>query len=496
MIRPDLLADHESTKQVALLLDNENEALHRRIAELVAQLAELQGESGHEQLALELATVKELSDKYQKMLFGDSSERRGTGKSKLPEQNADTNPHRQEKLDVVDIGVVISSDDNLCDCCGKPLIAMTGISEDSERVNVVERKFVLQKIRRQKYRCECRAGIVTAAAPLQLVVGGRYSPEFAVHVAVEKYLVHMPLDRQRRSMQRLGLHVHTSSLWDQINALAVLHKPSYERLQEYILGADVVGVDETWRRLLDKKPNKRWWVWSMTVPNAIWYGIAPSRSAKTAMEFIGDFEGTLVCDAYKAYETVAKSSGNVVLALCWSHARRKFVEAEQHYPQCAEAVDLIGELFAIDRDTADPTLLDGEAKVEAMNARQSARSERAPPILEKLREWCLSQRGLPKSGLRGAIDYTLGHWKGLTVFLSDPFVPLTNNQTERAMRSVVLGRKNHLGSKSKRGTEVAAILYSLVETAYLNGLDPYKYLVDATYAMLEDLVTVPLPLAK
>ncbi len=103
---------------------------------------------------------------------------------------------------------------------------------------------------------------------------------------------------------------------------------------------------------------------------------------------------------------------------------------------------------------------------------------------------------MPKSGLRKAIDYTLGHWKGLTAFLDDPFVPLTNNQTERAMRSVVLGRKNHLGSKSKRGTEVAAILYSLVETAYLNGLDPYKYLVEATYAMLEDPTAVPLPLAK
>ncbi len=496
MIRPDLLADHESTKQVALLLDNENETLHKRIAELVEQLAQLTGEGGHEQLALELATIKELSDKYQQMLFGDSSERRGPSKSKSFDHKADANPHRQEKLDVVDVGIVISPDDNLCDCCGKPLIAMDGISEDSERVNVVERKFVLQKIRRQKYRCECRAAIVTAAAPLQLVTGGRYSLEFAVHVAVEKYLVHMPLHRQRRSMRRLGLHIHTSSLWDQINALAALREPSYDKLQDYILGADVVGVDETWWRLLDKKPNKRWWVWSMTVPNAIWYGIAPSRSAKTAMEFIGDFEGTLVCDAYKAYESVAKNSGNIVLALCWSHARRKFVEAEQHYPQCAKAIELIGELFAIDRETADPTLLDGDAKLIVMNARQNARSERAPPILEKLREWCLKQRGLPKSGLRKAIDYTLGHWNGLTAFLSDPFVPLTNNQTERAMRSVVLGRKNHLGSKSKRGTEVAAILYSLVETAYLNGLDPYKYLVEATYAMLENPTAVPLPLAK
>ena len=141
---------------------------------------------------------------------------------------------------------------------------------------------------------------------------------------------------------------------------------------------------------------------------------------------------------------------------------------------------MIGQLFAIDRDTDDPTLLEGDAKLAAIDARHTARSERAPPILDKLRRWSFEQRGLPKSGLRKAIDYTLGHWQGLTTFLEDPFIPLHNNDTERAMRSVVLGRKNHLGSKSQRGTEVAAVLYTLCETAYLNGLAPYKYLVEAT----------------
>ena len=411
------------------------------------------------------------------MLFGDTSEKRGSGSnSGTASDKPGHGPRPQPQLEINVVPVKLEEDDSPCDCCGKPLIPMSGITEDSERVNVVERKFVVQKIQRQKYRCECRATVVTASAPSQLVVGGRYTPEFAVHVAVEKYLVHMPLDRQRRSMQRLGLNIRTSTLWDQINALAALHEASYDRLKDYILGADVVGVDETWWRMLDKKPSKRWWVWSLTVPDAIWYGIAPSRSAKTAMEFIGDFEGTLVCDAYKAYETVAKANDNVIRALCWSHARRKFIEAEPHYPQCAEAIDLMGGLFAIDRETCDPYLLAGDAKLEAIEARQQARSDRAPPILEKLRHWCAAQRGLPKSGLRKAINYTLGNWRELTAFLDDPFVPLTNNHTERAMRSVVLGRKNHLGSKSLRGTEVAAVLYSLVETAYLNGLDPVLYI--------------------
>ena len=263
-------------------------------------------------------TVPDLGDKYQKMLFGDSSERRGSGTSagRTRPKHSEIGPEAKEQLTLGVISVSLPEDDSCCDCCAKLFVSIHGVTEDCERVDVVERKFVLQKIKRQKYRCECRSPIVTAPAPAHLVVGGRYTPEFAVHVAVEKYLALMPLDRQRRSMRRLGLDISTSTLWDQVNALAALHEASYDRMQDYILGADVVGVDETWWRLLDKKPNKRWWVCSLTIPNAIWYGIAPSRSAKTAGEFIGDFEGTLVRDAYKAYETVAKSNDKITLALC------------------------------------------------------------------------------------------------------------------------------------------------------------------------------------
>src|SRR5690606_20627006 len=134
----------------------------------------------------------------------------------------------------------------------------------------------------------------------------------------------------------------------------------------------------------------------------------------------------------------------------------KFVEAEPHYPACKDAVELIGELFAIDRDTADPALLAGDSKLAAAEARARARSERAPPILDELRAWALAQRGLPKSGLRKATDYLLRHWESLTTFLDDPFVPLHNNRTERALRGVVLGRKDHYGSGAQSAAPGAA----------------------------------------
>lgn len=120
----------------------------------------------------------------------------------------------------------------------------------------------------------------------------------------------------------------------------------------------------------------------------MWHGIDESCSAKTAAKIIGDdFEGVLISDGYKAYELIAKANATIVLALCWAHARRKFVEAEQHYPQCATAIDLIGQLYEIDRDTDNPARLFGDAKLAAIDPRGAARAKRAPPILDKLPEW-------------------------------------------------------------------------------------------------------------
>lgn len=477
------------------LLALENERLHARLAELVAELARLQGQRAPEQLSLELSRLQEQMGRLQQQLYGASSERRprhdAPADAKPPVRRGH-GPKRQERLPVQPVRIELTPDERGCTTCGGTLQAIPGATEDSELITVIERQFVVQHVQRQKYRCACGVGVTTAPPPAKPVPGGRYSLSFAIHVAVQKYLEHLPLDRQRRAMQRLGLEVTTQTLWDQIDALARLWQPVYALIRDYILGDDVVGVDETWWRLLGQKANKpsrksasqRWWVWSLTCPQAVFYRIAPSRSAKLAAAVLGDFTGTIVCDGYRAYETLERQRQEVRLALCWSHARRKFVEAEPNYPQCATAIELIGQLFAIDRDTDDPAGLDGDAKLTAAAKRQRARSERAPPLLDALRTWALAQRGLPKSGLRKAIDYLLGHWKSLTVFLEDPFVPLHNNHTERALRGVVLGRKNHAGSRSQRGTEVAAILYTILETAALQGLDPARYLLSASQALL------------
>jgi transposase len=182
-------------------------------------------------------------------------------------------------------------------------------------------------------------------------------------------------------------------------------------------------------------------------------------------------------DGYGAYQALRKQGGKFRLAHCWAHVRRKFDEAEAFFPaECRTILDLIGELYAVEK--LCPTGPPGD------ELRRKLRSERSREILARIQRWALETRALPESGLGKAIAYMMGLWSGLTVFVDDPRVPLDNNATERGMRGLVVGRKNHYGSKSRRGTEVAALYYTIFETAKLAGIDPKAYLRRAVHAVL------------
>jgi len=482
----------------------ENARLHRRMQELVKEIAELRGRGTGEQLELELSHLQEQMHALKRRLFASSSERRDTASAEAGEQTqeqpAPTKPRRghgpraQPALRRVEVLEELDEGSRRCGACQGQLEAIAGMTEDSEQITVIRREFVIQEVKRQKYRCRCGIGLHTAPGPVTHLCGGRYSLDFAVEVAVDKYVNHLPLARQRRDMARRQLDVGTQTLWDQLEALATHLQPVYEALRQYIVGADVIGVDETRWQLMLKKASKKWWVWALSVHDAVWFGIDPSRSAQAATSFLGDFHGTIMCDAYQVYDSLARQNPELSLAHCWSHVRRKFVTAQAHYPQCKEALDMIGDLFAIERKTLPPELLSGDAKVQNLEERRRLRDSESRPLVAKLKAWALAQHGLPKSSLRKAIDYMLGHWPGLVRFLDDPCVPLDNNRTERALRAVVLGRKNHYGSRSQRGTEVAALLYSLLDTAVHNGLDPSDYLKRAAIAAIEEKRVI-LPIA-
>ena len=488
----DDVEDIETLRTAAKLLEAEVQELVKTVTKLKRRVFELE-HGKPEQLEL-LKVIDDLEDQLarrNKLLFGDSSEKRSPAKPKKTGEKKQTGHGRREQpeLETVEQVHVENVEHETCELCGGRLEASEGFFEESEEIDIIERRFVIKKHRRQKYKCECGSCIRTAKGPLKLFDGARYSVGFAVHVAIAKYADHLPLERQVRGMKRDGLLTDSQTLWDQINSLASHLAPAYERLREHVLSQPVIGVDEThWKLMGDKGKKKsgrgkRWQVWAICCPEAVHYSFEDSRSAKTAAAILDGYDGVVLTDGYAAYESVKKSGGKFTLAHCWAHVRRKFVEVEEQHPgRCAEVLDLIGQLYDVER----------EAKGKPPNEVLALRKERSKTIVLALQKWALEAEALPESNLGRAIKYMGSLWDGLRVFLQDPLVGLDNNGTERALRGVVLGRKNHHGSRSVRGTEVAATLYTLIESAKLAGVGPHTYLKTAITTALRG-AEIPLP---
>ncbi|HMJ51370.1 MAG TPA: IS66 family transposase [Polyangiaceae bacterium] len=487
----DDVSDIESIRKVAKLLEAENQRLAREVAKLHREMHELRG-GDPEQLALKLAGLEGQLATLRQKIFGDSSEKRPRNKTNgddTKEPQRGHGPKGQPKLAIVEQVHVADEADKVCGACGGHLDTWTEQFEEAEEIDVIERRFVITKHKRQKYRCRCGQCIETALGPVKLFAGARYSPKFAITVAVDKYTDHMPLERQVRAMARDGLDTDSQTLWDQLNALSRVLEPVHTRLHAHVLSQPVIGADETTWRLMGAEGKrqggvgKKWQVWAIAAADAVSYRILDSRSAAAAGEVLAGYKGTVLCDGYSAYESLRKQMGGFRLAHCWAHVRRKFVEIEDQHPdQCGEVLNLIGQLYEVER----------HAQTGPPGERRALRNEKSKPILKQIQAWALATPALPQSGLGKAIAYMGGIWNGLQVFLDDPNVAIDNNGTERALRGVVLGRKNHYGSRSQRGTEVAALFYSLIETAKLVGIGPQTYLQTATNAALRGAV-VPLP---
>jgi len=230
------------------------------------------------------------------------------------------------------------------------------------------------------------------------------------------------------------------------------------------------------------------------------YRILKDRSTASARKMLDGYSGILMTDAYGAYGAVARDgpqtkigSSNaaflIVLVHCWVHCRRKFVKAELNYPeQCKEILDLIGALYEVEKQVPK-----GLSSSEELVVRAKLRDEKSRELTDKIKSWAESQKVLPESGLGRAIKYMLRIWTELTRFLDDPRIPLDNNHLERTLRPPVVGRKNHYGSRSDRGTYVAGLFYTLIESAKLHGIEPKEYLQKATWRALRKPNTVTMP---
>src|SRR5437867_3243583 len=486
--------DLERLRQMALLLEAENARLHRRLGELTRALAQATGAT-QAQLELEVQRLQAQLAARTRALFGPSSERRGgdtrDDAPSAPAPRRGHGPRDQAALPVVAVDHTRPAAAPPCPQCGGALEPWKEQYEEADEIDVVERSFRIVRHRRQKYRCRCGGCVVTAPGPAKLVAGGRYSVDFAVGVAVAKYLDHLPLARQVRQMARVGLTVDTQALWDQLLALSHPLTPTYEALGADVLTAPVLGADETTWQLMEPGRSKTWWVWALCRPDAVVYRLLGTRSAEGAATVLGDYHGIVLCDGYAAYRALAKRgtaerAATLTLAHCWAHVRRQYVEAEPAYPQATEVLALIGDLYAA--ESAAQTTAGGDLAVLL-----AERRARVAPIIETIRTWVTQQRALPQSALGKALAYTTALWPGLVALLEQAAIPIDNNATERALRGIALGRKNHYGSRSERGPRVAALCYTLLESAKLAGVEPAAYLAEATRRAIATPGTVTLP---
>lgn len=486
-MRLDKIQDTETLRQAAQILERENERLIAKNLELQRENLRLKGEDpGATQLRIE-ELERQLSVLRRKA-FGESSEKRDDAGSAPKEKQKQTGhgPREQKELPIVEVVHELDAADQTCVACGGKLAEWPKQFEESEEIDVIERTWVLKKHRRKKYRCGCGQHVETALGREALIAGGRYSMNVAIEIAVAKYLDHNPLERQARAMGREGLVIDSQTLWDQIEALARALAPAHDRLHDFALTHPAIGVDETrWPLLGDPEGAKRWQAWTIAAPAAVVYRIHDSRSTEAAKKVLKNYRGAVMADGYRAYISLQKERGDFTLAHCWAHVRRKFIELEEFTPgQAREFLELIRELYEV--EASCPTGPPGD------ELRARLRNERSRKIVARIQEKLIETRALRESPLGRASTYAMELWGGLVRFLDDPKIPIDNNAAERAMRGPVIGRKNHYGSRSKRGTEVAALFYSLLESAKLNEVDPREYLRQAARAAIRS-EKIPLP---
>lgn len=309
--------------------------------------------------------------------------------------------------------------------------------------------------------------IVTAPGPVKLMPGAHYSVDFALRVVLDKYLLHLPLERQRKEIERGGLKVSVKTLFNLCQAVSVHMEPAVESIRQSILGGSYCPhMDESTWPIQDGKENGQMWILSSNL--GAYYRFEPSRSGKVAEEILGDYVGNLLVDGYGGYDRFRKKE-KVKISFCWSHARREFFDCYREdptYEPNVELIKLLDDLFAVEREASN---LD-ELKV--------LRREKSAPLVEKIfnQMKLMEEECLPKSTLRKAINYVSSRKKEFLHFLKDPTIPLSNNDAERGIRHAVVGRKNFYGSKNYRGADVAAILYSVIETCRRLNLDARLYM--------------------
>jgi transposase len=364
------------------------------------------------------------------------------------------------------------------ECCGQ---SMRRIGEDvAEKLDYQPGVFTVHRHVRGKWVCACCQSLKQAPVDAHIIDKGIPTTGLLAHVLVAKYADHLPLYRQESIYARAGAPIPRSTLAQWVGICGVRLQPLADALRKQVLAHAVIHADETPVQMLKPASQRdgkthRAYLWAYSpgrheAMKAVVYDFCENRAGKHALNFLQGWSGTLLVDDYAGYKQLM--GDKVLEAGCWAPARRKFFELHAaNKSQIAEqALVQIGQLYEIERQAQDATA----------DERLALRQQQSQSVIDKLHAWLHEHRmKIPEgSATAKAIDYSLRRWPALTRLLQDGRIPIDNNWIENQMRPIALGRKNWLFAGSLRAGERAGAIMSLIQSAKLNGHDPYAYLKD------------------
>lgn len=479
----DRESDPRILRDLAKLLDAENKRLR-------AALEKAQAEQAKEAQAK--LNIEESLQILKKKYFGKSSEKSVSARNRdrmnedaevlLHSQNLLPPPKDKKIRDLESEEVYHSASDDDLRSMSEALELenpsadqweeVQGLFDTTTEITVIEREYKKVIHKRKKYKLKKQFAIaekevlVSAPGAVKFVPGSSYSIEFATSVVVDKYLNHIPLERQTRMMASLGLKdMHTKVLYNLCRLASVYLEEVVEKIKKEILSSSMIHSDET-RWPINNKKDSDGFMWIVANNRGSYYRFEPTRSGKVIKETLEGYVGNVMTDGYSGYYQF-KSSSDKKLCMCHAHARRYFWDIKDTNPDCEEIIEMWKVLFSYEHMAKDFDQL------------KDVREKYSRPLVEKMQVWLQEKyvESREETSFRTAIKYCINHWSELTKFLEDPQIPLTNNEAERTIRQAVMGRKNFYGSRSIDGADVAAVMYTVIESCKKVELDPREYLL-------------------
>jgi transposase len=457
------------------------------------------------QLKAENQWLKEQLGLAKKRLYGPSSEQTTPGQAALLFNEAETeaapeppapetetvtyvrrksNGQREQQLEnlpVEEIEYHLTEAQCVCPACDGPMHEMG--ADIRQEIKIVPPSVTLVKHIRAKYACrrcernEINTPILTASMPTPAFPNSLASPSAVAHIMSQKFVEGSPLYRQEQSLARLGFELSRQTMANWMLAGADWLQRIYDRMHTLLLERDILHADETTVQVLKeagRSAQSQSYMWLYRTgrdrPPIVLFEYQPTRAREHAQKFLTGYRGFLNVDGYAGYEGLS----GVTLVGCLAHARRKFVDAITVLPKPERnkgttyshaGLAFCDRLFAIERDLRDAT----------PQERHAGREKRSKPALDAFRLWLddMDSQALPRSGLGTAVSYCRNQWPKLIAFLEDGRLEIDNNRSERSIKPFVIGRKNWLFANTPRGARASSLIYSIVETAKENALNPF-----------------------